>query len=42
MKRFGLLNLITGYCFGNWGDEEEAEHYRETLDDFNNWIVDEI
>lgn len=42
MKRFTLLNLLTGYCTGLWSNREEAEHYLELLDDFMCWTVDEF
>lgn len=40
-RKFVLLNLITGYIFGEWSSYEAAEFQRMMLDDWDSWVIDE-
>lgn len=40
IKYFTLIHSLTGYTFGKWYSYEEAECYRESLDDWTYWSVE--
>jgi len=39
-KCYRICHLFTGYTFGYWLDREAAECYRESLDDWMDWVVE--
>ena len=37
---YRILNIYTGYMFGHWDNYEQADCYRNTLDDWIDWVVE--